>query len=197
MVPGTGRLADWRMVQRSMDGFHHAEEPLSPDSLDGNSVRPADADFSVGRKRNSKPLLTQPPPSISRRTRLSLAKERDWSRGRPCPLLFQRRRDSLSRRSRQTGNPERGSHALTTKGGESDCIRSSLRVRCHGLPSTRHAGAHIILRQLGPTFSPVASAQRQRALASSGARRRLDFPDSTGHGHRFFASIHRRTLSSR
>ena len=88
VVPGTGRLADWRMVQRSMDGFHHAEEPLSPDSLDGNFVRPADADFSAGRKRNSKPLLTQPPPSISgRNSPVRWQEERDWSRGRPCPLV--------------------------------------------------------------------------------------------------------------
>src|SRR5215218_2823630 len=76
------------MVQRSMDGFHHAEEPLSPDSLDGNSVRPADADFSVGRKRNSKPLLTQPPPSSAEENSpVGWQEERDWSRGRPCPLV--------------------------------------------------------------------------------------------------------------
>ena len=57
----------------------------NPESLDGNFVRPADADFSAGRKRNSKPLLTQPPPGVLA-CRLA--------RGTRCPLLFQRRRGS-------------------------------------------------------------------------------------------------------
>jgi len=72
-----------------MDGFRHAEEPLSPDSLDGNSLRPADADFSAGRKRNSKPLLTRPPPSISgRNSPVGWQEERDWSRGVHVLLCF-------------------------------------------------------------------------------------------------------------
>ena len=38
---------------RSMGGFDHAEEPFSPDSLDGNSVQAADAAFRAGGSETS------------------------------------------------------------------------------------------------------------------------------------------------
>ena len=41
---------------RSMGGFDHAEEPFSPDSLDGNSVQAADAAFRAGGSETAKDM---------------------------------------------------------------------------------------------------------------------------------------------
>jgi hypothetical protein len=145
-----------------MDRLHHAEEPFSPDSLDGNSVRCADADFSAGRKRYSRSLLTQPrQSSTGRNSPVGLARgTRLVERASMSSSGFT---DAVVRGRQATGNAD---PTLKPRKEVNSRIafRSSLRVRCHGPPSTRHAGAHIILRQLGPTLSPVASAQRQRAF---------------------------------
>src|SRR5829696_10004294 len=43
--------------------------------------------------------------------------------------------------------------------------------------------------QAGPDVEPAKSSESRRLVASSGARRRLDFPDSARHDDRFFGFI--------
>src|SRR5215208_2375752 len=171
-----------------MDRLHHAEEPFSPDPLDGNSVRSADADFSAGRKRYSRSLLTQPrQSSTGRNSPVGLARgTRLVERASMSSSGFT---DAVVRGRQATGNADptlKPRKEVNSRiAFRSSLTRSvpwtSIDKACRRSHYPASARPNTLPRRLGSTAEGL--------LASSGARRRLDFPDSAGHGDRFFASI--------